>query len=159
MKFTIEIDPEINPDAVGEYLRSTFFDEKVIFEGSPYAHRETGCYSAFDWQSDVETLEEIRVEDTTCEGCQRPDASADPQGGMHSMDYVCSCTYAVCWTRGKKLVKAASTPSSLCVEIECRYYWDGDGTLVFILPGGKYLVNADCKKDHDWYLTEDPEDF
>lgn len=168
MKFTIEIDPEINPDAVGEYLRSAFFDEKEATLGDhPHGaygeetYRETGCYNTFDWQKDVEPLEEIRQEESTCEGCQKS-TPHKTQGGKNSMDYVCTCTYEACWTRGKKQVGLSHVAEQLRserVEIECRYYWDGDGTLVFILPEGQYLVNSDCKKDHGWYLTEDPEDF
>ena len=30
MNFTVEIDPETNPDAVGEYLRSVFFSEEPL---------------------------------------------------------------------------------------------------------------------------------
>jgi len=160
MKFTIEIDPSINPSAVGEYLRSAFFDEKEVYVGSRSAGREIGCYSTFDWQADVEPLREIKQEETVCEGCQKM-TPHKTQGGKNSMDHVCTCTFAVCWTRGKKQVGLSHVVElhAVEVEIECRYFWDGDGVLVFILPDGQYLVNPDCKKDHGWYLTEDPEDF
>ena len=42
MKFTIEITPEDNPDAVGELLRSKFFT------GGP---GDVGCYTHFDWET------------------------------------------------------------------------------------------------------------
>ena len=154
MKFTIEIDPEVNPDAVGEYLRSAFFDEKELPGSHGGTYRETGCYNTFDWQKDVEPLEDIVVKDHTCEGCRKfPGHPLIPI-------YKCTCTDAGNWTRGKKRVAhVADAAGVTSVEIECRYYWDADGTLVFFLPGGQYLVNDDCKKDHDWYLTENPEDF
>ncbi len=150
MKFTIEIDPAINPDAVGEYLRSAFFDEDTQYA--------VGCYTTHEWQKDVEPLEDIVQEDSTCEGCQKM-TPHKTQGGMNSMEYVCTCTNAETWTRGKKQVGVSELQNRFGFEIECRWHWDGDGTLVFLLPDGQYLVNTDCKKDHDWYLTEDPEDF
>jgi len=164
MKFTIEIDPEVNPDAVGEYLRSAFFDEKEIYVGSRHAHRETGGYSTFDWQKDVEPLEEILQEESTCKECRGAGIVA-AGGGTPSYDYVCTCTEKECWTRGKKKVSTTHSSSGTgeeltnWVEIECRYFWDGDGTLIFILPEGKYLINTDCKKDHDWRCVDSPEDF
>ncbi len=166
MKFTIEIDPEVNPDAVGEYLRSTFFDEKEYSLGpeegySEETFREMGCYSAFDWAEGVEPLEEILQEESTCKECRGAGIVA-AGGGTPSYDYVCTCTEKECWTRGKKIVDgstAADRVSGRSCEIECRYYWDGDGTLIFILPGGKYLINTDCKKDHDWRCVDSPEDF
>ena len=49
-KMTIEVDVDVAPDAIGEYLRSAFFDEKMV--PSPFVpdYRETGCYSTFDWR-------------------------------------------------------------------------------------------------------------
>lgn len=32
----------------------------------------------------------------------------------------------------------------------CEWYWEGDGVLRFILPGGKSLINPDCKTDCCW---------
>ena len=48
MKFWLEIDPEKNPDAVGEYLRSMFFREEK--------EHDIGCYTVHEWQEDVEPL-------------------------------------------------------------------------------------------------------
>ena len=153
MKFTIEIDPEVNPDAVGEYLRSAFFDEKEIYVGSRHAHRETGGYSTFDWQKDVEPLEDLHQEAVTCPGCQNTEFST--QGAVRLHEYICACIDEARWTRGKKRFQYPTEAGlSDPINIECRYYWDGDGILVFILPDGKCLVNPDCKKDHDWYLTD-----
>ncbi len=154
MKFTIEIDPETNPDAVGEYLRSAFFDEKIIVVKEYEDYRETGCYSTFDWQEGVEPLEEIRQEEFTCDGC-RKSTPHSTQGGMNSTNYVCTCTHEAVWTRGRKLVCTVGEP----VSIECRWYWDGDGELTFTLPGGAVLVNDDCKKDHDWCLYSSWEEY
>ena len=124
MKFTMEIDSERNPDAVGEFLRSSFFDEKNV-ESRWGDYRETGCYQTFDWRADVEPLDSLPVD-------QEASLGEDP--GME-------------WTRGQK------------DGIECRWYWDGDGTLAFHLPDGKWLVNTDCKKDHDWSLVDSVEDL
>ncbi len=160
MKFMMEIDPEVNPDAVGEYLRSAFFNEQNqpatfgMIQAGNEPYRQMGCYSTFDWQDDVEPLEEILQEESTCKAC-RGAGVISAGGGTPSYDYVCTCTEKECWTRGRKLVCTTGEP----VSIECRYWWDGDGTLIFHLPGGKYLINTDCKKDHDWYLTNDPKEF
>jgi len=129
MKFTVEIDPEINPDAVGEYLRSSFFDEKVINKKHyPFAYRVTGCYSTFGWQKDVEKLEPVEL--------------SSEDGGSHE--------FKEFWTCGKKTFAGET--------VECRWYWDdpedGDGEIQFLLPNGKRLININCKKDYGWFLTD-----
>jgi hypothetical protein len=48
-----------------------------------------------------------------------------------------------CWTRGEK------------DGIECRYYWDGDGTLAFKLVDGRWLVNTDCAKPTGWEVPSE----
>lgn len=174
MKFTIEIDPEINPNAVGEYLRSTFFNEQIqsatfgMTEAGNEPYLQVGCYSTFDWAEGVTPLEDDHVEEFTCASCNHyTDWTKQNSDKDRFLDYPgdkgpCKCTHEAHWTRGKKqvgLAHVAGTGQHQSVEIECRYFWDGDGTLVFILPEGQYLVNPDCKKDHGWYLTEDPEDF
>jgi hypothetical protein len=37
--------------------------------------------------------------------------------------------------------------------IEVAWYWDGDGTLWFRVPGEIEVVNSDCKKDYEWKLV------
>lgn len=39
--------------------------------------------------------------------------------------------------------------------IKMRYYWDGDGTLEFILRDGRHLSNDDCKKSNRWEWISD----
>jgi hypothetical protein len=39
--------------------------------------------------------------------------------------------------------------------IKMRYYWDGDGTLEFILSDDRILSNTDCKKSHNWEWIKD----
>lgn len=46
------------------------------------------------------------------------------------------------WTCAKKIIQGK--------EVKMRYYWDGDGTLQFILPRGWVLENTDCKKNNHW---------
>ena len=156
-QLTLTVDVEYNPNAVGEALRSLFFDEKTVFPrryslGAPKSYRETGCYTTFDWQADVEELEPIVVEESTCSYCQ-------DTAHVNSFDFSkCSCTYAATWTRSKKVVRVEEEYGT-SDEIECRYWWDGDGTLIFILPDGSWLVNEDCKKDHDWSLYQSEEHY
>ena len=170
MKFLLEVDPDDNPDAVGEMLRSTFFDEKLIhpkpfrdasgleFEREPY--RETGCYSTYEWQGDVLPLEPIHTEEFSCQHCEEVHA---PKSIITWRQELCRCTYEAVWTRAEKVVKVdpahfgprdAGVVACGQVTIECRYFWDGDGTLAFRLPDGRWLVNTDCKKDHDWKIVD-----
>ena len=114
MKFTIELDHEKNPDAVGEFLRTQFFAE------------ERGCYSCFDWAEGVEPLPEKVV-------CSEIDEEI-PYEDLK-------------WTRGKKKFGED--------YIECRYFWEGDGTLAFLFPDGSCIMNDDCKKDHEWNFYEE----
>lgn len=137
-KLTLEIDVDVNPSAIGEALRSSFFDEKMV-KSRNGNYRETGCYSAFDWKADVEVLPELPLHT----GHNHPPAEVGKPD-----DYCGACMdLGMTWKRGQK------------DGIECRWYWDGDGTLAFKLPDGRWLVNTDCKKDHEWFLTEDEEDF
>lgn len=135
MKFTMEIDSELNPDAVGEFLRSSFFDEKDR-EAEWGGYRDTGCYTTFDWREDVEELPQERV---------WSDQKLLADVGSEAL--IADCDRQLMWIRGRKN------------QIECRWYWDGDGTLAFHLPDGKWLVNHDCKKDHDWNLVDREEDL
>jgi hypothetical protein len=52
--FTMSIDIENNPDAVGEFLRNEFFDQ---------SKGERGCYSTFEIRPDVIKLKDEPVED------------------------------------------------------------------------------------------------
>ncbi len=159
MKFIIEIDSERNPDAVGEYLRSEFFDEKIHHAGTDREYRETGCYTTHDWQEDVEPLAAIQQEDFTCPGCDKA-SLVGYAGGEPSHDYTCACTSKSSWTRGKKRFQHPTDAGlSDPTEIECRWWWDGDGVLAFRFPDGSFLVNNDCKKDHGWFITQNETDF
>lgn len=40
-------------------------------------------------------------------------------------------------------------------KVKMRFFWDGDGTLEFVLPSGEVLSNSDCKKNFNWILTND----
>lgn len=142
MKFMMEIDPDLNPDAVGEYLRSAFFDEKVRQERAAAGHRsfrkmeirEVGCYSTFEWRKDVEPLPQLPIS----EEHNHPENEE-----AEDLCWACASEGEM-WTRGRKKIQGNT--------IECRYFWDGDGTLAFQLPNGKWLVNNDCKKDHGWEI-------
>lgn len=35
------------------------------------------------------------------------------------------------------------------IRVEMSYYWEGDGTLMFVLPDC-IISNDDCKKDYGW---------
>lgn len=118
-KITMEIDSDLAPDAVGEYLRRDFFAKEV------------GCYSCFDWRKGVEPLPALLID----EDHNHP-LDEEPE----ELCWACDSEGAK-WTRGKKN------------GIECRWYWDGDGVLAFGLPGGSWLVNYDCKKDHGWTVV------
>lgn len=147
MKFTIEIDSEKNPDAVGEYLRSMFFAEDKNDAWS------VGCYSVFDWREEVEPLPDTHEEEKVCQQCREVEAEMAASPGQivwRDGECNCTCTREAHWTRGKKTFY--STDSALGT-IECRWYWDGDGILAFMLPAGEILVNSDCKKGYGWKIV------
>jgi len=136
MKFTIEVDPENNPDEVGEYLRSSFFreqDQEIVWNRRPNRDcscRPRPCYSDLEWQKDVILLGKVEVD-------------PDEEDGSSKLY----------WTRGRKTFGGE--------EIECRYYMDeedGDGGEIrFRLPDGKWLrygvdSDLDCRRDHEWDL-------
>lgn len=129
-KLQLEVDVDRNPDEVGEALRSSFFVEEV--KKTRYGkYRAMGCYESFDWQPDVEVLPQLSLEEVH-----------NHPAGSTADDLCWACDASdLKWTRGKKN------------GIECRWYWDGDGTLAFGLPDGRWLVNTDCKKSHGWYLV------
>lgn len=52
----------------------------------------------------------------------------------------------VSWTRADKDINGSN--------VTMQYYWDGDGILQFILPGGGILENTDCKKLGRWEYYE-----
>lgn len=40
-------------------------------------------------------------------------------------------------------------------DIYCAWYWDGDGTLLFVLEKEKAaVINTDCKTDYEWKWLE-----
>src|SRR6185312_12602247 len=43
--------------------------------------------------------------------------------------------------------------------IEFGWWWDGDGTLAFVIPEVGILRNSDCKKDHDWEFESSEADL
>ena len=138
MKFKMEIDPEDNPDAVGECLRSAFFQEKVVKHGfrdgkTYHLQREMGCYQTFDWQKDVAPLPSLPVEE-----------EHNHPVNEEAEELCWACDSEIQWTRAKKTFQGQ--------EIECRWFWEGDGTLCFLFSNGSVLMNNDCKKDHGWCL-------
>lgn len=134
-KVTLEVDVDQNPDAVGEALRSAFFDEKMVKPRHGLSYRETGCYSTFEWQPDVEPLPSLLIETE----------HTHPEG--EEADDLCwACDSTAKWTRGRKKFQNET--------IECRWYWDGDGTLAFSLPDGRWLMNDDCKKSYGWEILD-----
>jgi len=139
MKFTIEVDPEKTPDAVGEFLRDAFFDQHQDEDGW-----SIGCYSVFDWRPGVHPLPDLPVEPVE-HNHPEDQEPAELCWGCSSEDMK--------WTRG---AKSFALPE--LYTIECRWYWDGDGTLAFSLPGNRWLVNTDCKKDHGWTLLAEGEE-
>ena len=146
MKFLIEVDPETNPDAVGEYLRSRFFDEKMVtpkpykscFSGvfQPEPYRETGCYQTFNWHPDVTPLPDLKIH----EDHNHPESEE-----AEDLCWACSGEDEY-WKRAELQLADLGE----MVQIICSYHWDHDGVLIFDFPDGSKLVNNDCKKDHGW---------
>jgi hypothetical protein len=143
-KMTLELDADQNPDAIGEALRSRFFDEKIERTRDGREYRQIGCYQTFDWRSEVAPLPDLPLSDHN-----------HPQGDEpQDLCWGCTADDAV-WIRGEMLVEGELGSPQAVRPIECRYFWDGDGTLAFKLPDGRWLINDDCKKDHGWELHDE----
>lgn len=127
MKFIITISTEENPDAVGEFLRSEFFWEDMKEVAG------LGCYNHFVWHPCVRRLEPMPVDLSE---------SLDPDSGLM-------------WARGTR--PAPGRALNKQEFIECRWYWEGDGTLLFILPDKSQLINTDCKKTSGWEFYQPEE--
>lgn len=84
---------------------------------------EYGCYSNFTYAPYVRELP-IRREKIA-------DAYTDPVYGYFDEEWVE-------WNR------------AFWDDFVCEWYWDGDGTLRFILPDGTRIINTDCKTDYKW---------
>ncbi len=94
---------------------------------------EIGCYTTFEWRDDVEPLPSVPV------------AQHNHHPEVKAHDYCEACAGGnEMYTRGRK------------EGIECRWFWDGDGTLAFMIPGSdEWLFNSDCKKSHGWELHKE----
>lgn len=128
-KMTITVDVDSCPDAIGEALRSKFFAEEII-PVSPRM-REVGCqpHRTRGCYNTFDWQKDVKAL-PPLPVCPDEEGEAEAFPELN-------------WTRGEK------------EGIECRYFWDGDGTLAFKLPDGSWLVNYDCKKDHGWELAEE----
>jgi hypothetical protein len=134
IKFTVQIDPEEQPDAVGEHLRREFFQHD--------APGTVGCCDTFDWKHGVKELPDEQI-------------AAHNHAPEEETDALCDgCLYkGLQWKRGEKAILLDTGWNAAIIE--CRYWWDGDGTLAFRLPNGMWLINEDCKKRSGWSLSED----
>ena len=94
----------------------------------PKKEFDFGCYSNFEYGEDVVAFP------TVLESAETDLKDNEDFGSMHD----------IVWNRAKW--------KGL---IECRWFWDGDGTLIFIFPDGSSLENSDCKKDYGWYFHHD----
>lgn len=122
-----------NPNLIGELLRDKFFAQDRI--GPNYSF---GCYSTFEYREGVEILSQEPVPE------YRPDNDgveiSENDIAKLFADEKCDYFYKV----------------AKLEEITCKWYWDGDGTLLFVFPDGSTLENSDCKKDYNWNFSPNP---
>lgn len=124
----IEINSETarqNPNLIGELLRDKFFAQDRI--GPNYSF---GCYSTFEYRKGVEILSQEPVPEYRLD-------EEDNEAAKLFSDEKCDYFYNV----------------AKLEEITCKWYWDGDGTLLFVFPDGSTLENSDCKKDYNWNFS------
>ncbi len=136
LSFEMEVNPEINPDPVGEHLRKLFFLPKA-----PYG-----------WQPGTKELPDIPVsvhshnpdtapEDDYCPGC---------------------CDYGMVWKRASRnTYMRADYPEGGWKTgeelVECQWSHNGPEVVIaFLLPYQKWLVNDDSKKSIGWYISDEP---
>lgn len=116
-------------DSVGELLRG------LTFVGGGY-----GCYENFDVRPDAVEWDSAKR--------RRFWLNLGYSEADHSYDQAAECAdmgSGYTWRLGN-------------IQVDVCWYWDGDGTLAFILSDGpqpfRILVNNDCKKDYRW--EDDP---
>lgn len=125
MKINVEIDTKtIDCDFLGELLRNYLFvndgNEKIYTGDKNY--KEFGCYETFNVRKDA-----IKI-------------------GASNIKQILSA-YKI--EHYKDLRYFGYVFNYFGCEIICIWYWDGDGTLIFILPD-RAIINTDCKCSYDW---------
>jgi len=116
--------------AVGEIARALTF---------PAQPEEMGCYGSFRVRPDATPSPVDSIERVFRLWTSNQDAN-DPM----VQEYL---------NQLRRISKAYSFSES-GVKIDCLWYWDGDGTLVYTfrtLDGRQRIIeNSDCKKDYCW---------
>lgn len=135
MKLLLEIDLDTaSPNRIGETLR------EITFVGGPHDY---GCYTTFDVRSDAVELSNKDVLDFFYDECiNRGSNETDAIDFIDDMRHGSPQGYTYSLQGGD-------------IIVECYWYWDGDGTLIFAVTDTKtgeekQYENTDCKKSNTW---------
>lgn len=111
---------DLDPNELGELMRNALFERSLGL----------GCYKHFDvregWMQrlfDEFAFGMVAERNSGIDGADREDDAHIFQNGMH-------------FTHIDKPIDAA-------------WYWDGDGTLTFLVDR-RAIINTDCKKTNNW---------
>lgn len=115
-----------NPDVLGELLRDLAFKPVRRKDNT----LELGCYNHFEVKDEWKAFKLSNVED--------------------------KIQKVMCDELGFDVLESQSFTiySHSAENIFMTYFWDGDGTLLFILPNGTVCSNQDCKKNYNWSVYE-----
>lgn len=116
-----------SPNLIGEALRAWAFKEGY------------GCYSCFDLIDEFKKSDFNEREFQFLMGRSSTTEGPDIYWGWDDADVFKRAVWFI-------------HPNG----IEVGWFWDGDGTLVFNIPGLGTLNNNDCKKDYEWEWINPP---
>lgn len=118
-----------DPNILGELLRGECFVPDQY--GNDY-----GCYSTFDLTEDFKPV------------------LPDTDKGRAILDVLIKADSYLYYEKGDYSTYLQDVPGITFFSngaIDIAWYWDGDGTLLFISHElQKAVVNSDCKKDYCW---------
>ena len=116
-----------DPNFLGEALRAAAF--------LPDGNGDYGCYSTFKVSEDFKPVDknsELGAKLIKLLGVSDFDDPDDPDNEYDEF-----------------ILEASSLYSA--GDIHMAWYWDGDGTLLFVIDSEKLaIINTDCKKDYEW---------
>ncbi len=121
---------DFSADVMGEKLRSLFFvnDGNQKIHGGNEQYKQLGCCETFEVRKSAVKITGRQAWKLLCKF-----------GGI---DWGSPMYYKKPKAYGYRFLLM----DKACY---CCWYWDGDGTLLFVLPD-RVLINTDCKKTYGW---------
>lgn len=120
-----------DPNLLGEALRKTFIDDDGGRGPSAGPYKLAPEFKAVELASVLgDRIVDVLVENSYCDEYDLSDAKEE---------FLTDYPNTQVFTNG---------------DVHIAWYWDGDGTLLFVVPGDKIAVmNEDCKKDYGWQFV------